>query len=241
MKYQRIKEQLLSEIITGAYPEGGAFPSENEVATRFAVSRMTARHALSELERAGYLTRAAGKGNIVQRRTFSQGFLTVKPFKTYAQEVGAQPSTRVLCAEVVPLSAEGQQKLGIKTAVFVHRLRSLDGEAVIEEKRYLRHDLCAPILKEDLANESIHDLLIRKLKLPLTKVWQRLKVVTLTPEQAARFACPVGLSAFLLERVTYTHDQPVTWVTYLMRGDKYSFENVFYPQEVGEMPKEANP
>jgi len=241
MKYQRIKEQLLSEITTGAYPEGGPFPSENEVATRFAVSRMTARHALSELERAGYLQRTAGKGNIVQRRTFSQGFLTVKPFNTYAKEVGAQPTTRLLCAEVVPLSAEGQQKLGVKTAVFVHRLRALDGEAVIEEKRYLRHDRCAAILKEDLVNESIHDLLIRKLKLPLTKVWQRLQVVTLTPEQADRFACPAGVPAFLLERVTYTHEQPVTWVTYLMRGDKYSFENVFYPQEAAEMTKETKP
>lgn len=237
MKYQRIKEQLLSEITTGAYTEGGAFPSENEVAARFAVSRMTARHALSELERAGYLTRMAGKGNIVQRRTFSQGFLTVKPFKTYAAEVGAQPSTCVLRAEVVPLSPEGQQKLGVKSAVFVHRLRALDGDAVIEEKRYLRHDLCASILKEDLANESIHELLIRKLKLPLTKVWQRLQVVTLTPEQATLFGCVVGLPAFLLERVTYTHEQPVTWVTYLMRGDKYSFENEFYPQEAGELAK----
>lgn len=241
MKYQRIKEQLLSEIITGAYPEGGAFPSENAVATRFAVSRMTARHALSELERAGHLRRTAGKGNIVQRRIFSQGFLTVKPFNTYAKEIGAQPTTVVLCAAVTPLSAEGQQKLGVKTAIFVHRLRALDGEAVIEEKRYLRHDLCAAILKEDLANESIHDLLIRKLKLPLTKVWQRLTVVTLTPEQAALFACPAGLPAFLLERVTYTHEQPVTWVTYLMRGDNYSFENEFYPQEAGETPKEGKP
>jgi GntR family transcriptional regulator len=83
--------------------------------------------------------------------------------------------------------------------------------------------------------------LIRKLKLPLTKVWQRLQVVTLTPEQADLFVCPAGLPAFRLERVTYTHEQPVTWITYLMRGDKYSFENEFYPQEMGETPKEANP
>jgi GntR family transcriptional regulator len=234
MKYQRIREQLLSEIMTGAYTEDGAFPSENAVAERFGVSRMTARHALSELEREGYLTRIAGKGNLVKRRTFSQGFLTVKPFKIYAEEAGARPGTRLLKAEVAPLPAEGEQKLKAKSAVFVHRIRTLDGEAVIEEKRYLRHDLCASILKEDLENESIHDLLIQKLKLPLTKVWQRLNVVVLTPEQAQLFNCADGLPAFLLERVTYTLEQPVTWVTYLMRGDKYSFENEFYPQEIRE-------
>jgi GntR family transcriptional regulator len=231
MKYQRIKEQLLSEIMTGAYPEGGAFPSENVVAERFAVSRMTARHALSELERDGYLTRIAGKGNFVKRRTFSQGFLTVKPFRRYAEEAGALPGTRLLRAEKVTLSPEGQAKLNVKSAVFVHRLRTLDGEAVIEERRYLRHDLCASILKEDLENASIHELLVQKLKLPLTRVWQRLNVTSLTPEEAALFNCAAGLPAFLLERVTYTFEQPVTWITYRMRGDRYAFENEFYPQE----------
>ena len=102
---------------------------------------------------------------------------------------------------------------------------------MLEERRYLRHDLCSGILKEDLANESIHDLLIHKYKLPLTKVWQQLKAVTLDEAQAERFGCPLHTPAFLLERVTYTSGKPVTWVTYLMRGDKYSFENEFIPQQ----------
>ena len=231
MKYERIRQQLLSEIATGAFVDGGDFPSENAVADRFSVSRMTARRALSELEREGYLTRIPGRGNILKKPTFNQGFFTVKPFRDYAKSVGATPSTRVLSAEVRPLPEEGKEKLRVDRAVFVHRLRSLDGETVLEERRYLRHDLCSGILKEDLANESIHDLLIYKFKLPLTKVWQQLKAVTLDETQAERFDCPLHTPAFLLERVTYTSHEPVTWVTYLMRGDKYSFENEFVPQQ----------
>lgn len=232
MKYQRIREQLLSEIVTGAFSIGEAFPSENVVAGRFAVSRMTARRALSELERQGYLSRIPGRGNILKKPGFSQGFLTVKPFKSYAKDLGAVPKTQVLEAKTVLLSAELQEKLGVERAVFVHRLRSLDEQKVLEEKRYLRHDLCSSLLKENLEQESIHELLIHKLKLPLTRVWQRLNAVLLSQEQAERFDCQTPMPAFLLERLTYTFEQPVSWVSYLMRGDKYSFETTFYPQEV---------
>ena len=231
MKYERIRQQLLSEISTGAFTEGEDFPSENAVADRFAVSRMTARRALSELEREGYLTRIPGRGNILKKPTFNQGFFTVKPFRDYAKSVGATPSTRVLTADVRSLPEEGKDKLGVERAIFVHRLRSLDGETVLEEQRFLRHDLCSGILKEDLESESIHDLLIYKYKLPLTKVWQQLKAITLDKTQAERFECQEHTPAFLLERVTYTSGDPVTWVTYVMRGDKYSFENEFAPQE----------
>lgn len=235
MKYQRIRQQLISEITTGAFVEGESFPSENVVAERFSVSRMTARRALSELEREGYLTRIPGKGNILKKPSFSQGFFTVKPFKVYAQEQEAKPSTVLLEAKALDLDDEGREKLGVKKAVFVHRLRSLDDEVVLEEKRYLRYDLCSSLLQEDLATESIHDLLIHKLQLPLTKVWQQLNVMTLDKDKAQLFNCPEYTPAFLLDRVTYTFEKPVTWVHYIYRGDKYSFENEFMPNRTDSL------
>jgi len=235
MKYQRIRQQLISEIYTGAFVEGETFPSENVVAERFSVSRMTARRALGELEREGYLTRIPGKGSILKKPSFSQGFFTVKPFKLYAQEQEAKPSTVLLEAKALDLDVEGQGKLGVKKAVFVHRLRSLDDEVVLEEKRYLRYDLCSSLLQEDLATESIHDLLIHKLQLPLTKVWQELNVSVLNSEKSKLFKCPEHTPAFLLDRLTYTFEKPVTWVNYVYRGDKYSFENEFVPHHIDRL------
>ncbi len=235
MKYQRIRQQLISEIATGAFIEGEAFPSENIVAERFSVSRMTARRALGELEREGYLTRIPGKGNILKKPSFSRGFFTVKPFEVYAEEQNAKASTQLLKAEVQNLDVAGQEKLQVNKAVFVHRLRSLDDDIVLEEQRYLRYDLCSSLLQEDLTtlatltNESMYDLLIHKLQLPLTRVWQQLNVISLDADKAKLFQCPEHTPAFLLDQVTHTFEKPVTWVRYLYRGDKYSFENEFSP------------
>ncbi|HQU72714.1 MAG TPA: GntR family transcriptional regulator [Calditrichia bacterium] len=230
MKYQRIQQQLLSEILTGAYQNDADFPSENALTRRFGVSRMTARRALDELSKAGYITRIPGKGTMLNKPVFGQGFFAVKPFHEYALERGARASTKLLTAKNCLLSPRGEARLGDSKAIFVHRLRSLDGEVVQEEKRYLRQDLCARILKEDLEKISIHDFLVHKLRLPLTRVWQTLEAVVLDEKQATLLQSTPGSPAFKMERVTYSREEPVTWVHYLMRGDRYRFENSFSPQ-----------
>lgn len=230
MKYERIRQQLLSEIATGAFTIGEQFPSENDLVQRFSVSRMTARRALKELENEGYISRTPGKGNILQKPQHGQGFFTVRPFKNYAEYIGAKADTQVLKAELKNLTQEGQKKLDVERAIFVHRLRILDNEIIIDEQRYLVYEKCKTILQEDLRTQSIHELLVEKYKLPLTRVWQQLHAVSLNSEEATRLDCDSGAAAFLLERVTYSFDEPISWVKYLMRGDKYSFENEFPPQ-----------
>jgi GntR family transcriptional regulator len=228
MKYLRIKKALLQRIADGAY--GDHLPSENELADTHGVSRMTARRALQELVSEGYASRVPGRGTFLQPRRFSQGFLRVRPFREHAAEAGAAPSTRVLTAEARRAPATVAGKLGTNQTILVSRLRRLDGEPVMLETRYLRADLCASILHEDLAQDSIHELLVDRLRLPLTRVWQRLEAIALDEGMAAWFGLSAGSPAFRLERVTYTNDDPVTWVEYVMRGDRYVFQDDFSPQ-----------
>ncbi|MCB1052422.1 MAG: GntR family transcriptional regulator [Acidobacteria bacterium] len=232
MKYQQIKKQLLLEMREAGLEEGQALPGENALAERFGVSRMTARRALSDLQDEGYLVRIPGKGNFLRKPVVTQGFFKIRPFREYARNLGAEPSTCVLFAGLVKPPDRVSQALGLgpgAKVVLVHRLRGLDGEPVMEEKRYLRADLCATLLEEDLEAGSIHELLIERLKLPLTKVWQRLQAVVLEGEAARHLGQLPGSPAFRLERITYTYDAPVTWVQYLMCGARYLFEETFSP------------
>ncbi|WP_027892381.1 GntR family transcriptional regulator [Calidithermus chliarophilus] len=231
MKYLQVKEAVLREL---AKPQPGFPLSENQLSQRFGVSRMTARRALQELEREGYLSRQQGKGSFPAERRFSQGSLRVRPFYEFAAAQGAVPRTQVLVAEPRPAPAEVAEKLGTADTLCVRRLRFLDEEPVILETRYLDAARCGAVLEHDLTAESLHDILVHALGLPLTRVWQRLGAVALDPEVAALLAQPAGAPGLRLERVTYTLQTPVTWVEYLMRGDRYFFEDTFTPQ--GERP-----
>ena len=59
-KYPLIKSTLKDRLLGGHYTEGLPLPSEPQLAREFEVSRMTARRAIDELEREGYVYRVQG-------------------------------------------------------------------------------------------------------------------------------------------------------------------------------------
>ncbi len=227
MKYLRVKQAVLQELTR---PVPGFVISENSLAKHFGVSRMTARRALQELRQEGYLSRQQGKGSFPSERRFSQGYLRVRPFYEFARGQNAVPKTQLLVAELRPTPPEVSRQLGLREAIYVERLRFLNDEPVQREARYLNPELCQAVLQHDLTAESIHDILIHQLGLPLTQVWQRLEAVALSETLAPLLKQPVGAPALRLERVTYTFQQPITWVEYLMRADRYYLEDTFTPQ-----------
>ena len=64
-KFTQIKQFIFEQIESGNWLEKQRVPSENELATQFAVSRMTARRALQELTDEGVLSRSQGSGTFV--------------------------------------------------------------------------------------------------------------------------------------------------------------------------------
>lgn len=227
MKYLQVKQAVLSELLQGHLE----LPlSEHALAARFQVSRMTARRALQELAQEGYVKRQQGRRSEPQVRRFSQGFLKIRPFYAFAEEQQARPGTRLLLAEQAPCPPEVAKQLGVSEAITIRRLRLLDEEPVLLETRYL-HPRCAAVLEHDLSVESIHDLLLHELGFPLSRVWQRLEAIALPPLEAQLLQSPPRVPALCLERVTYALEEPLTWGEYLIRGDRYYFEETFSPQE----------
>ncbi len=63
--YLKVKEHILANIASGAWPPGARVPSEHELVQQFSISRMTANRALKELSSDGWLNRIAGVGTFV--------------------------------------------------------------------------------------------------------------------------------------------------------------------------------
>jgi GntR family transcriptional regulator len=67
----QVKEILWDEITRGEYANLDMLPPENELCSRFGVSRITLRHAVTSLEQQGYLRRRQGVGTIIDRNVCS--------------------------------------------------------------------------------------------------------------------------------------------------------------------------
>ena len=79
-RYKQIQDDLKTKIQHGIYVVGDYLPSENELCTTYNITRTTARKALEELQKEGFIIRQHGKGSQVRERRESLGLLTVKGF-----------------------------------------------------------------------------------------------------------------------------------------------------------------
>ena len=230
-----IKEQLIRGMRARRFTH--RLPSENKLAATFGVSRMTARKALMDLEAQGMIERIQGKGSFVKQPDPAMGYFTIQPSRRQAETLGVAYSVRVLEIRSLerppPPIVERMAYDGM--TVLVRRLHCFDGQPVRYEIRHLRGDLCGSILFEDLETTSIHELLVDRLDLPLTRVWQRITAESLDTQTAAILEARIGQPAFHILRTTYTHDTPVTCVAYVIRGE-LAFEDHFTPGQTGPPP-----
>ncbi len=80
VRYRQIYNILKSRIQQGIYANGDYLPSENEICKTYKITRTTARKALDELLKEGFIEKQQGKGSRVKERRKSLGLLTVKGF-----------------------------------------------------------------------------------------------------------------------------------------------------------------
>lgn len=227
-KHSIIKRHLTQAIKLRQFKD--RLPSENALAQKFKVSRMTARKVLIELDLEGLVKRVQGSGTFVREQDFGVGTFTIQSSQKQAETLKAEHSMEILDVRLVADPApEVTQRLDYtEQVILIRRLHYYDGQPARYEIRYLRGDLCGGMLWENLQEASIDDLLVNKYALPFSKAWQRVTAVGMAAEVAAVFKVAAGYPAFHIERVTFTDDKPVCLVEYYIRGE-VGFEDVFAP------------
>ena len=77
-KYQLIRDELQSEILSVAFKPGDQFYSERELIERFEVSSITVIRAIRDLADMGYLIRRQGVGTFISRARKKQQVVEMK-------------------------------------------------------------------------------------------------------------------------------------------------------------------
>ena len=104
--YYQIQQMLLGNIRSGVLKAGDSLPSEQEIAAKFRISRMTARQALKSLSELGAAYSQRGKGTFVSPFKMEKPFRQVLSFTEEMRASGSRPSSRVLSFETFVPSGE---------------------------------------------------------------------------------------------------------------------------------------
>lgn len=112
-KYVEIMNWLESEIMSGGLSLGEKIPSENELGTKFAISRQTVRQATSVLESRGLLERRRGSGTYVRYSPENEN----APAESSIRTIGVV--TTYLNEYIFPAIIKGIDEVLIKNDYFV--------------------------------------------------------------------------------------------------------------------------
>jgi GntR family histidine utilization transcriptional repressor len=155
-RFLLIKQTIKNHISSGSWPIGTRVPSENDLAARFSVSRMTARRALTELDREGLLTRTPGSGSFVAKRPAVIPNVELPNIVQDIQSVGIY-SCRILTLERIQADMATAKKMRVEVGdelykgIFVH----LDRQNPVQVEEILVNAKLAPAFIKQNYNKVI--------------------------------------------------------------------------------------
>ena len=226
--YDQIKDDLLSKIKDGTYPEGQTIPSELELAEIYGVSRPTIRQALQILVSDGYLEKRRRRGTVVTKPKVSQSFtMSISSFEDAMRLAGRLPKTKVLVFKRERANAEVEKRLELTRGqdVFKHvRLRYADDLPTVLVESYIPCALYPGLDSFDF-NESSLYAAMDACGNPVMTARRRLEVIKADGAAAALLDVEAGDPLLLFH--TVARDASGTAVEYSVatyRGESNSFE-----------------
>jgi GntR family transcriptional regulator len=217
-----VADVLRRQVLQGAFP-AGSLPAEASLASEFGVSRNAVRDALALLRSEGLIERVQGTGTVVSARKYQHGLEWLLGLAETLREHG-QVSNEVRATGLICPPRVIAARLGLadgERAVYVERLRRLNGAPLSLDLTYLAPAAGEPLLREDLVNNDIFVLIERLSGQPLGEAELTVEAVNADPHSAAVLDTQPGSALLTIERLTHLADgSPVDLEYIRFRGDR---------------------
>ncbi len=221
--YLAIASELRVRIEHGELLPHGALPSERELGQTFGVSRMTARHAVTQLEKEGYVYRHPPRGTFVAEPRIP---LRIGSFTDEIVRGGRRPGAEVIWAETHAPTVAVREALELRADALVHglqRLRSANGEPLAVETTYFPAELCPELLDGPL-DGSLWGTLRERAGVVPVRAAATIEAVPMDHDAADQLVVPAGSPAILLLRRSWdTEGRCFEVARDLYRGDRAEF------------------
>ncbi len=223
--YVQIRESLRAEIMGGTLKRGEQLPSENELASKYKVSRMTIRESIEDLVDEGLLYRRHGVGTFVAYPHLQRDHTRLTSFFDKAENEGVQIQAKLLKLEVIPAKPRVAEALDIPTGSHVIRVKTLrfaNGVPITVHDAHMPHKLFPNLVNENLEVQHLWTL-FEKAGYRVKRAVQKLEAREASKEVANLMKIKEGAPVLFKERTVYADDgTPVEFTYCYNRGDIYS-------------------
>lgn len=226
-KYFQISREIIERIQNGELAVNAPVPSETEIIEKYEVSNTTARKALHELEKGGWVTRIKGKGTFVRNLAVERSITRIFGFTKNMIEAGRKPSTRLIGLHLrkgdYTRAINGREYRLKGPLCELTRLRLADGFPMMKETRYVSLKICPGIQRRNL-EQSLYKIFNRDYGIHLTEINQMLSAIMLERDWLEVFEVQKPIPAFRVEGVSFCGKNLIVEMEdSVYRGDMYRF------------------
>lgn len=221
-RFAQIKAVITEQIETGEIHPGDKVPSENELAQRHNVSRMTARRALTELVDEGILMRTQGLGTFVSDHRPMSSMLKIRSINDEIQQRGHQYSNRVLQQSPIQTNETQSAWLGVApgTEVFHTKIVHYENALPVQiEDRLVNPELIPNYLQQNFTRITASQYLSKVA--PLTEADHIVEAVLASEAESQLLDIAASQPCLKISRRTYSAKGIVSYAILLHPGNRY--------------------
>jgi GntR family transcriptional regulator len=227
--YYQIHQALLARVHSGALKAGAPMPSEQEIATRLCVSRMTARQALKSLCSLGVAYSEKGKRTFVAAAKLEKNIRQLLSFSEEMSERGSQPHSKVLefrRSEPDEEVAEALRLAPAERIIRLRRVRLADSTSICIECTHLPFRLCPDLLEKFDPTTSLYQTLENRYRIQIDWADEIAEASLANADEARLLRIRAKAPVFRFTRTAYLRSgQPVEFVISVYRGDRCTVVN----------------
>ncbi|TYB69170.1 GntR family transcriptional regulator [Nonomuraea sp. PA05] len=230
--YRQIKDILRKEIAGGAADPQRPM-TEEQLLSRFEVSRAPIRQALKELANEGYVYRKQGKGTFPVPGTRVHRPADVRPgaLYQYLYDTGLHPASTVSGIERAEPPARIRHRLGTgahERLLHFTRLISVENEPLVEADVYIRAPEDFSPTAAELEDEgSAFELLKRDFGITLDRAEHEAWATAATAAHAAALGVREGSPLLVIETVFFTTGGlPAGWRSAVHQAEQFKYRFV---------------
>ena len=222
--YKRIRSVIWKRIQAGELKPGDVVESERELAKIHQVSLMTARHALTSLEREGIVERRRGAGTFVAPPKIH--FNRLMSYTEQMASRGLSACSQLLCVKIIDPEPEIAARLALppnSSLVKVERLRQAADEPFALETCYLSGEEFGGLVSAGLARNSLFGTLERDFGVEIAHADEEVDATAADPSLAELFSVPRGTPLLRIRQTIYsTKGKATMYVLGLYRSDRHT-------------------
>jgi GntR family transcriptional regulator len=242
-RYLAVTETLRADVL--AAPPNTLLPTEQQLAHRFGVSRLTLRRALGLLERSGLVSRQRGRGTLVSPPKVTRSLAPLYTLEEDFRRQGVKLETRVVeYRPAVEPPAHIREQLGLGRrgqAAVLALIRLVDGRIIACDRAYIPTRLVTRFQPEEVTEHPLLEVLRDHAGIRIGRLDWEIEILPASAEVALALGITPGVLVVASRTTAHADDgSPVSRSERCYRIDrvKFNFATQYAPDAA---PAELRP